>query len=337
MKTNFFLAIVLVAVFPFMSACDEDEPSPATISFDVAEAEVTESNGNVESFHVLYGGEGVNYQLKLNLNRPLPATAVVNLSFTGTATRTNDYIIDNTTIAIEKGAQEVIVPITIFEDFAFEYEEDGDDVLLYEDIVVTLVEVVSGPLKIDEENDVFTLRITEDDFVVLLYWDPQDVTGTGPGDVDMDLFVWLEDQFLDASAFEGTQPEGLAIQAGYYEGTYGFSYTYRSGTSNDLDFFSYMFGFVNNDFYAYPVEALESQGTYTQQNLNDYTSLNDIAIVQTALKDNQSFKNVSAINEPATGSRTSATATKATPEMKNRIITMLKNGRIKTLEPRKVR
>jgi hypothetical protein len=337
MKTNFFLAIVLVAVFPFMSACDEDEPSPATISFDVAEDEVAESNGNVESFHMLYGGEGVNYQLKLNLNRPLPATAVVNLSLTGTATRTNDYIIDNTTIAIEKGAQEVIIPITIFEDITFEFEEDGDDVLLYEDIVVTLVEVVSGPLKIDEENDVFTLRITEDDFVVLLYWDPQDVTGTGPGDVNMDLFVWIEDQFYDASAGEGTDPEGLSIPGGYYEGTYGFSYTYRSGTSNDLDFFSYMFGFVNNDFYAYPVEALESQGTYTQQNLNDYTSLSDLAIVQTAVKDGPAFKNVSAINEPASGSRTSTTAIKATPEMKNRIITMLKNGRIKSLEPRKVR
>ena len=336
MKTNYFLAIVLVAVFPFMSACDEDEPTPATISFDLAEDEVTESNGNVESFHILYGGEGVNYQLKLNLNRPLPSTAVINLSITGTAVRTRDYIVDNTTIAIEKGAQEVVIPITIFEDFAFEYLEDGDDYILYEDIVVTIVEVVSGPIKIDEENDVFTLRITEDDFLVSLFWDPQDVAGTTPGDVNMDLFVWLDDQLLDYSAQEGTGPEGVVIPAGYYEGTYGFSYTYYSGTSNDLDFFPIMSGYVNNDFYAFPFEGLESQGTYTQQNVNTYTTLDNIAIVQTALKDGLSFKSVSAINEPTTGSRVSTTKAMA-PEMRNRIKSILKNKNFKTLEERRVK
>jgi hypothetical protein len=313
MKTNFFLAILAVAVMPFISSCGEDEPKASTVGFDLAEDETNESDGTIYSFHpsLTQGfGVGSTYEIKLALNRALPANAVLKFSVTGNATQTLDYTTDGSTVIIEKGATEAIIPITLYEDFDYEIDDDGTNVIVHEEITVTLDEVVSGPIKINQEASTFTLKVIEDDFALLLDWDPQDLEGTGNGDVDLDIFYWIDDALDYWSVSRNNNLEYVIIPGGYYEGSYGFSYPYYGGTSNNVKLSVYMFGYVNGQFYG--ETPFVSQATYTLQNKNTYatdTEEPNVAIVQTMLKQGVEFKNVSAIQVPATGSRTASPPT----------------------------
>jgi hypothetical protein len=324
MKTNFFLVILAIAAIPFISSCGEDEPKPSTITFEIPDDEVNESDGTLESFHpfIVTNAVGAVYEAKIVLSRPLAANAVVEFSVSGTASSgEGDFAIDGSTLIIEKGAQEAVIPITIYEDFEYEVTQEGTGFNMYEDITVTLTEVISGPIKLDETANTFTLNVLEDDFFISLLWDPQDVAGETAGDVDMDLFVWLEDQVIGASDEKTNEYEGMIIPGGFFEGPYSFSYTYYSGTSNDLDFYSVMSGFVNGDFYEFP-DSYVTEATYNQQNVNAYalnTDPPDVAIVQTVVKDGVNFKNLSAINVPSSGSR-SRTPLTIKPEMMQKLI-----------------
>jgi hypothetical protein len=338
MKIKLLWGALVIAGFPFLSSCDKDEkPKPAGITFEVASEEVSESDGTLESFHPVLeqNGQGREIEVKLILDKPLGETSIISYSVEGSAvansasTPIGDYEIEgDENLIIEKGATEAVISIQLYEDGAYEYTEYNDDGLPFENIIITLESVVSGPITIGEAKT-YQLDILEDDAIVFLSWDPQDDTGEDIGDVDMDLFVWLDGEFQGGSARinepqSDEENEYVIIAGGFPDGEYGFSYTYYGGTSNDLDFTSAMFGNINNTNYPFPEEAFVSEGNYTLTNVNTYVESDeappDVAIVQTMVKSGVAFTSVSSISEPATGSRIgNKQPLKLTPEVLKRL------------------
>jgi hypothetical protein len=305
---------------PFIfSGCKDDEPKPAGIGFETSLEEITESDGTIKSFHPLvwqsYSGEtgatGREHQVKLLLDKGVSATSVVSYTIAGTASRNTAAIVGDYEIAgassgsqsltIEKGATEIVIPITIFEDMDFEITEADS---LFETIELTLTGVVSGPIKLGDQTT-YKLKIHEDDAVWILQW------GTGgtddPGDVDMDLLFTFDGDIVWGSASD-SEFEAINVPAGFPPGSYGVSYTYYAGTSDDVDFSVGVFssaGTLNGSNYTYPVDdPLIFNGHYTLANVNEWDlETSPPQIVQTMTKAGINYSSISDINEPASGSR----------------------------------
>lgn len=311
-----YLLVAWMAGLSFLTSCNKEEkPQPAGIGFEVDYQEVEESDGTFESFHpALTQGQttGREIEIKLTLNKALAETAVIAFTIEGTATVNSaakpvgDFEIGERNVIIEKGSTGASISIQLFEDATYEFEEYNDNGLPYENIKLTLTSVVSGPATIVEEKKSFQLDILEDDALVFLVWDPQDDQGVGAGNVEMDLFLWLDNEIFDSS-IDGVDQELVIIFGGYPDGTYGFSYTYYEGTSDNLRFNSVMFGNINNQQYPYPESPLVSSGTYKLVNKNVYdrsaSTPPDVAIVQSVVKTGTKFTNLSSITVPASGSR----------------------------------
>jgi hypothetical protein len=314
MKINLIAGLLATgAVALYSTGCKEDEPKPASVGFEVADMEVAESDGTLKSFHPYYGidnSTGTTYDIKITLDKPARETSIISYSLAGTASKIfaagspPDYDIETDNVTIQKGESEAILKVTIFEDANPEVEEVDANNIHVEDIVITLTEVVSGSVVLGEQT-VFTLRIIEDDLIVFLGWDPQDQAGDDGGDVDMDLFAWLDGELFDYSINRDFDPEYVIIFGGYPSGTYSFSYTYYEGQSADLSFYSMIFGNVGGTNYAYPDDPLVTEGTYTLANKNTYPEdgeIPNVKIVQSLTKSGTTFSNVSEINEPVDGS-----------------------------------
>jgi hypothetical protein len=84
--------------------------------------------------------------------------------------------------------------VTFYEDYSFEVDENDNPI---ETLTINLKSVESGSAKLGE-NTSFTMNIEEDDAVILLQWYVDG--GNTFGNVDMDLFVWLEGEVINASA-----------------------------------------------------------------------------------------------------------------------------------------
>jgi hypothetical protein len=338
MKRNFkWSMLIVLAGCVIMTACKKDEETPkSTISFDSETQNVLESDGTSKSFHPQLwqnfsgstGATGRDIQIKIALDRPLAETAVLGFTLGGTATKnsasaTGDYEIDGSTVTIEKGATEANITITLFEDFSFEADKNQLDAdgKPFESLTITLSSVVSGPLILGKEKLTYTLNIYEDDTVVYLSWD----NGTGssanpvPGDVDMDLFGWFNDPtdgqlLLTKSQSPGQDYEGVFIPAGLPNGEYSMSYTYYSGSSNDVEFYVDIVNFGGN--LNSGSQPASYTGHYTLDNVNAYDAdqvgddghanyKGDPQIVQSMTKNGLNYTNISAIASPApgTGSR----------------------------------
>lgn len=330
MKKLLSWGLLVLAGLPFLSSCggDDDETPSAGISFKVTEEQVTESDGTEGSIHpdLTDLGGGRDIEVKIVFDRETADVAVIKYDVSGSAVlnnpsgnAVNDYTLvagdgisdlDDDQLTVEKGVTEATIIVRLYEDFSFEYDEtDG----LKETVELELQSVVSGPVKLAEQNTSYTLNIVEDDPVILLQWTVDGSTEAADvNTVDMDLFVWQDGQVINRSDYNnatGEQElpyEGLYIPAGFPNGTYGLSYTYYSGESDDVDFVSIMFGTLNGQTYSYDEEDdyLTFQGTYTTSNLNKYDE-SGVApkIVQTMVKDGINFKDISTIEEPAEGSR----------------------------------
>lgn len=307
---------LLATALPFaMMSCKDDEPKPAGIGFEASVEEITESDGTIKSFHPQlwedYSGEtgatGRVHEIKLTLDKPVSATSVVEFTLGGTATRSSastegDYEIEGTSVTIEKGESEAVIPITIFEDFEFEISEADS---LFETIELTLSSVVSGPLNLGEQTT-YKLRINEDDAVWFLQWGVNDTDN--PGDVDMDILFHFDGQLV-WGVYTDRQYEAINVPGGFPSGTYGASYTYYSGSSDDVDFLVALFttaGTLNNAKYTFPVDdPLIYEGHYTLNNINkwDEPDAQMPIVVQSATKSGINYT-VTDITEPTSGSRT---------------------------------
>ncbi|MBX2969129.1 MAG: hypothetical protein KF803_07140 [Cyclobacteriaceae bacterium] len=302
----------------FLFACKEDEPPKSTIVFDQEQHDrfgrlfVTESNGGPSSLHptLLNGGTGVAYEIKLFLDRPMAETTVIRFSTAGTATRSEaselaDFEIEpsGNLLTIDKGEQTASLWITVFEDYELEYFVLNNIAYLVEGITITLEEVVSGTGIIGAEKT-FTVFITEDDPLVFLSWDPLDEPGEDPGDVDMDLFLWLDGELLTSSTQDGIAFEVATFPAGLSDGQIGLSYTYYSGSSDDLEFYVEIFNPGGNFEGFFPNRRFYEE-KYNANNKNKYDE-SGIApfIAQTMSKVGLDYYNVTGITVNESGSRT---------------------------------
>ena len=186
-------------------------------------------------------------------------------------------------------------------------------------------------------------KVRSDDTVVILSWEPID----GKNDVDLDLIVKTSGELANVSAIESTDGtvanggEGLLLYGGFPAGTYNMHYPYYSGTSNNVKFTVYMLttlGTLNGKSYRYGGNtALTFSGTYKSLNVNKYTDLDKftdvVNVAQTMVKNGINFTNISAINVPASGSRTvskdiTTTPIKLSKEQLNKMISSkIKIGR----------
>lgn len=305
-------AIMVVLGMGVFSSCKDDEKPRAKISFAQESMDITESDGTPASFHPLYfnGATGRDIEVKLLLDRPLDETAVIAYTIGGTAIKNTPSDIGNFEIkgnseylTIGPGATEAVITITVFENFDFDAENETNPFVT---VILTLESVVSGPAELVQgSQNIFTLRIFEDDTFVILTWD--NGTEGQTGDVDMDLWLWLDDPEtpaedftnLGGSAAEDSDFEALLIPGGFPDGTYGLSYTYWGGTADDVNFYVSFANFGGNLNGA--TAPLEFTGAYTLANINVYDNASDPnhkgppEIIQTMVKNGLHYTDISNI------------------------------------------
>ena len=326
MKMNFLWAVLVVGAVPvFFSSCDKDEEvKPSGVTFKEQSVSVTESDGTVTSFHPLIwqqvsgstNATGREIKIELALAKAMPDAAVVEFSLSGSAVKNSsaaigDYDTDGNSVVIEKGATTAFIPITLFEDLDFEYDESSldEEEMPFETLIVTLTKVVSGPATLGEQKE-FTMRIYEDDAIFILDWEPQDDEGTGRGDVDLDLFVWDGEEVVRGSVQEGNEMEITSIPGGFPSGEYGLSYTYYSGTSDNVQLNIQILNFGGSiDDTETTGVSFSSTENLTLANINKYDQTGTAPIiVQSIEKDGLDYPTISALTRPTSGSRSSAPA-----------------------------
>ncbi|MDV3310113.1 MAG: hypothetical protein LOY03_14990 [Cyclobacteriaceae bacterium] len=305
-------SMMIVSGVMIVTSCKDDEKPNSKISFAQEGMEITESDGTPTSFHplLLNGGTGRDIEVKLLLDRPLDETAVIAYTIGGSAKKNTASDIGNFEIkgnneylTIGPGATEATITITVFENFDFDAENETNPFVT---VILTLESVVSGPAELSPgTQNIFPLTIYEDDTFVLLTWD--NGTQDQVGDVDMDLWLWLdnpdtpEEDFvnLGGSAAAESDFEGILIPGGFPNGTYGLSYTYWGGTADNVNFYVQLTNFGGN--LNGGNTALDFQGAYTLANLNVYDDDQDPnhkgppAIIQTMVKEGLHYSNISDI------------------------------------------
>jgi hypothetical protein len=274
-------------------SCDNEsnEIPRSAIRFEKTADSYIESDGTLSSFSPYHftASTGRNISVKVILSNPATDNSEIHYKVGGTAYPATtkgsygDYHVPETPgkILVAKGATEATITLTLYEDIYFKsfggVTENGneDDNGLYETIVITLTEVKSGPVIIDQQQKEITIKIYEDDTVIELDW-----ASTQADSVDMDLFLWYDGDDIAASKQAIIDPassgEGIFIPAGLPDGTYALSYTYAGGKSNDLAFTSHITNYGGTlTFNTTTDSELSFDGHYTLDNLNVYNDLND--------------------------------------------------------------
>ncbi len=283
MRKNVFLltgAIAAVVSVLFVSGCNDDEIP--TIGFKTETSTVTE-------------GSSVKVQFSTTL--PGGVTPVIELS--GTATEGTDY-----TYTMDSKE----ITFTVPDDFIYDPNKT---------IIVEITDF-NGKATVGSKR-VHTITITDKDEAanpglrVELRWDVDPVTsGNQPGNVDMDLFLWIEDPpgsddfiVIDASVQIGNGFEAVFLPSNnptnYPNRKYGLGYNYYDGTSDNLK--------VNVSFKVFKgsidggENRKESSATYTLANINQWDVSEEFYIVQFFEKQDANFNNFTDIFVPVSGSR----------------------------------
>src|SRR5215218_2908034 len=91
MKLNFVLSALILGGVLVLSSCGEDEVPKTGITFELAEQEVTESDGTPKSLHpdINSAAEVRGIPVKLVFDRPLAKNAVLKFDVDGTARATS--------------------------------------------------------------------------------------------------------------------------------------------------------------------------------------------------------------------------------------------------------
>lgn len=264
--------ILLTVVITFSSCSDDEEKKVAEVSFDGTSQIVNEAEGFI--FIPFDVDDG-----------PIADDAELSFEVSGTATLDEDYIYD--------GWDEDGVYFILVDDDDFELDE-------------TLILEITDSEKVNISSpDTHTVTIvdndTDTDLVIDLTWN---AGGGTPGDVDMDLILWEYDPvneiFSDiaASAQFGTAFESVTLPGSAADGTYGLTYQYWEGTSNNLQF-TVTFTTENGTLEGTEKELVFSE-TYTLNNVN---SSSNVLIEQLFDKVGADYNNFSIIDVPVSGSR----------------------------------
>jgi hypothetical protein len=293
------LSLVCLCGFLLLSACGEDEPPIATISFASPEITVNEADDVIE--------------IEVTLNRPAEADFFIDYTVSGSAQDAataganvpvdfeiledlNDY----GEIEIKKGETKGIIEIQLYSDFDFENDETIEIQLESEDGKY-------AELTRDDELEITVAQ--EDGLAIVLDWNDPAYTN-----VDMDLFLWAQNtggslgltNIASANASTSTKLEVVFIPDVVDDGNYGISCNYYAGTANPLNFTVTYYKIEGGD----DVSTTERFGTYDLDNINawDVTDI-DPLLAATYTKTGSSYSNFSEIlvTTNTTGSRTAPT------------------------------
>ncbi|MEK6783253.1 MAG: Calx-beta domain-containing protein [Bacteroidota bacterium] len=296
------LVISVVTLFIsglLLSSCNKDEVPPAKpqLSFTESSMTVNESDGEIE--------------VKLALDKPTSERFYITYELDGTATDkvnagTNpyDYEIkdDYLEAKIDKDDTVAIIKIQLYSDS--ELEDD-------ETIQISIKSVDSENIEITREDDIKITINQEDGMIVVLEWPAQNDTAKA----DMDLLLragantstW--DGILTGSVNQSfDSPEFIFIPIAVNFAAYGLSYVYYDGSFDPLDFTATFIDVVNGTPEAANLRQ-SFDGEYTIANINAWTDPSTTIVVQTFEKVGTEFKNISDIDEPATGSRLNTSST----------------------------
>ncbi len=263
MGTRALAIIMLAAMSIWLPACKEDEPPvPPKLSFAEKELTVKESDGEIE--------------IELVLDKPAAQDIEITYSLGGTAvekvqagnSQSYDYEITDERYLeteIEAGQTTGIIKLTLLSDFGIENDEV---------IEITIEEVDDEGIEITRDDEINITVQQEDGLVVVLEWGVQ--SGENYKDVDMDLFLWAEDETssLGLTNFGSLSPSTQSPEffflptAPLEDGDYGLSCTYYSGTVEPMNFQVSFIKLVNGD----DVSTVTKKGTYTLANLNEWDS-----------------------------------------------------------------
>ncbi len=268
--------LLLGASTLFFSHCSEDEKLPQ-IGFSAATSSVTEG-GTITVPFTMTLPNGVNPELSLS----------------GTATQTSDY-----TFSISSSGITFIVK--------------DDDVYDANETIIVTITGFDGKAEVSAQS-IHTITVADIDenkapgLQVNLSWN---AGAGGPGNVDMDLFLWVEvpagsGEFfvVDISADIGTVFEELFLPTDDPQlpnGLYGLSYIYYEGTSNNLTFRADFRSFKGN------INATSNKASftavYTLANINAWDVTEEFHLAQIFTRTGNNFSDFSPIDVPASGSR----------------------------------
>ena len=300
-----FLSALTLGSFVFvLSSCDDDEPSPPPqLSFAVSEMTVKESDENIT--------------VEIVLDKPAPEDIVIEYSVKGTARESvtagssqlpADYEIVSEYLEaeIKQGETSALIEIDLYSDTDLEAED--------ETIEIAIEETDSEQIEITRDDDIIITVKQEDGLLVFLAWGEE---GNDYPDVDMDLFLWIENSAgqLTISNFRGVRddsysnwiggnfPEFFFIPTALAEdGNYGLSCTYYEGSVEPMNFELSFVEIVNGEESA----SVSKTGQYTLVNINkwdDEAIGTDHQLVATFKKTGADFVDFSDITIPTAGSR----------------------------------
>jgi hypothetical protein len=323
----------LLALAALLLACGDDKeakPKKRTLGFAQETVTFNEADGTVE--------------IEVTLDKPALTDVTIDFSISGgtardleTAEDENlfaDYEIlnDDFEIEVEEGETIGIIEIDLFSDLLLENAET---------IVIKMEEPSSGEIILGDQNEITVNIEQEHGLYINVGWiddyDGDGITANDEGDdnhpdsVDLDLFMWIEDDdgeytlmgdfleegypFLGREEFlyEGDiylfttnllgskySPEYVFIPSvALPDGNYAVGCTYYNGpagqeTPFDLDFIE-----ING---ATEVSKAHFEPTYTDANINKYTSLSTVKYVATFSKDGDSYSDFD-FTTPESGSR----------------------------------
>lgn len=326
-----FLSALTLGSFVFVfTSCDDDEPSPPPqLSFAVSELTVKESDENLS--------------IEVVLDKPAPEDIVIEYSLKGTARESvaagsanlpADYeiVTDYLEVEIPEGETTGVIEIDLFSDTDMEITD--------ETIEIAIEETDSDQIEITRDDDMTITVKQEDGLLVFLAWGEED---NDYPDVDMDLFLWIENTSsqLVVSNYRGVNddsytnwiggnfPEYFFVPTALFDdGNFGISCTYYEGTVEPMNFEVSFVEVVNGEEAATETKT----GVYTLVNINkwdDEDTGTDHQLVATFTKAGADFTSFSDITVPTAGSRFGFTknsefkkGTSITADLKERLRTL---------------
>lgn len=261
------VSMLLAVIFTIIS-CDDDEDKKPSIGFTSSASTVKE-------------GETID----IPFTKAVPDGVTVQVELGGTATEGVDY-----EYGISTDGKNLVVEI--LEDNTYESGEEIEIEITGFSSGVTLGGTV-----------IHTVVVEDPSMLIELTWDSGNGTA---GDVDMDLVLWKYDElndefdFIDASDAAGNGFESLTLSGSFDNGTYGLTYLYFSGSSDELEFnvtFSTSAGSIEAT-----VNELSFTGAYTLANVNNTPEVS-VFIVQFLDKEGDDYNTFSTIAIPDEGSR----------------------------------
>ncbi len=298
MRKYSVLLVAGVVLFTFsvmLPSCKHHEtPVKPKLSFTETTKTVKESDGTIN--------------ITMQLDNPAPEAIDVTYELGGTAIdkvsagsgNAYDYEItsDYLECKIKKGETTGTIAVKLYSDLQIEDDEV---------IEISIKSVDSDNIEITRDDEIKITIKQEDGLLVLLEWG----VGTGEhyADVDMDLFLWAQDNTsnlvltsISSTTPSSTSPEYIFLpSAPLKDGNYGLSCNYYSGSVTPMNFVV-SFSTLTDEVFGTPVKKLAS---YTLANINPWDTQNgtDPLLVETFTKSGTTWSNFSDITVPATGSR----------------------------------